>query len=174
MTYSEKCVMSILRNEGFRPMAYTDQYGLVTIGHGIRITTMLKFKLIPQPAIAENKEVAANFVKNLYLTRNLSELIVRYILTEFEKEFTAKLVAAGYYPQLWPQDAWDILMEMAYQMGVGEKFGKYGVLGFKNVIRLVNDSNFKAAADAMLDSKWAREDTKPRATTLAERMRKIY
>ena len=46
-----------------------------------------------------------------------------------------------------------VLVSMAYQMGRG------GLLSFRKMLRALHDLEYEKAADEMLDSKWAREDS---------------
>lgn len=68
----------------------------------------------------------------------------------------------------WFQDLDDVrkgvLIAMAFQMGVD------GLLGFKNTLAMVERGDYAAAADGMLNSKWARQ-TPARAKRLSEQMR---
>ena len=65
-----------------------------------------------------------------------------------------------------PFEVLEILGHMSYQLGVS------GVLGFKKMIAAIKDEDYAAAADEMIDSKWAKQ-TPERANRLAERMRNI-
>lgn len=58
----------------------------------------------------------------------------------------------------------DILISMAYQMGVG------GLAGFKNTLAMIASGNFSGAASGMLSSKWAKQ-TPNRAKRHADVMR---
>lgn len=58
----------------------------------------------------------------------------------------------------------DILISMAYQMGVN------GLAGFKNTLAMVAAGNFSGAANGMLSSVWAKQTTN-RAKRHAEVMR---
>lgn len=58
----------------------------------------------------------------------------------------------------------DVLINMSFNMGIG------GLLGFKVLIRAIEQQDWKAAAEAMLDSKWARQ-VGERAFRLADQMR---
>ncbi|EMR0738041.1 glycoside hydrolase family protein [Citrobacter braakii] len=62
------------------------------------------------------------------------------------------------------QERKDILISMAYQMGV------QGLAGFKNTLAMVSSGNFSGAASGMLSSKWAKQ-TPNRANRHAEVMR---
>lgn len=58
----------------------------------------------------------------------------------------------------------DVLVNMAYNMGIG------GPLGFPDMLRAIEQQDWPAAAKAMLDSKWARQ-VGERAHRLADQMR---
>ncbi|ECX3247832.1 glycoside hydrolase family protein, partial [Salmonella enterica subsp. enterica serovar Kentucky] len=58
----------------------------------------------------------------------------------------------------------DILISMAYQMGVS------GLAGFKNTLAMVAEGNYAGAANGMLSSLWAKQ-TPERAKRHAEVMR---
>ena len=64
---------------------------------------------------------------------------------------------------LLPLDVRFVLIEMAYQLGIG------GVLGFKNMWAGLKKRDYEQAAIEMLDSKWASQ-TPSRARDLAQRM----
>ena len=54
---------------------------------------------------------------------------------------------------------------MSYQLGLS------GLSRFRKMIRAIDHMEFESAADEMLDSKWAREDTPHRAARHANVMR---
>jgi lysozyme len=58
-----------------------------------------------------------------------------------------------------------VLLNMSFQMGVE------GLLGFERTLALVRDGKYDSAAHAMLQSKWATQDTPERASRMAEQMR---
>lgn len=58
-----------------------------------------------------------------------------------------------------------VLANMAFQMGIE------GLLGFKNTLGMIDRGEYGAAADAMLQSKWAQQ-TPARALRLSNQMRK--
>jgi lysozyme len=62
-----------------------------------------------------------------------------------------------------------VLMNMAFNLGVGMAGGNKGLLGFPYTLGLIQAGRFEEAAKAMLDSKWARQVGK-RATELAQIM----
>jgi lysozyme len=57
-----------------------------------------------------------------------------------------------------------VLANMAFQMGVD------GLLGFRNTLGMIERGEYDAAANAMLQSKWAQQ-TPQRAARLAQQMR---
>lgn len=59
-----------------------------------------------------------------------------------------------------------VVLMMAYQLGIA------GVAHFKVMAAAIERCDFAAAADAMLDSKWARADSPARAYRLALAMRR--
>lgn len=59
-----------------------------------------------------------------------------------------------------------VIIEMIFQMGF-EIFDGDGYKDFKGFMAAVERSDWKAAHDEMLDSKWARDDTPDRAKRLA-------
>jgi len=66
-----------------------------------------------------------------------------------------------------PETAQEVIANMAYQLGVG------GVLQFKKMWAALKNRDYQKAADEMLDSNWAREQTPNRAKRLAEIMRSL-
>lgn len=58
-----------------------------------------------------------------------------------------------------------VLTRMVYQLGLK------GTKGFKKFLLAIKEGDFNKAADEMLDSKWAREDTPIRAANEASIMR---
>jgi lysozyme len=63
----------------------------------------------------------------------------------------------------WPQlndVRRDVIVEMAYQMSIQR------VLAFRDMLAAIRAEQWKAAADAGRDSKWAREDSPKRAEEL--------
>jgi lysozyme len=72
-----------------------------------------------------------------------------------------------YYKAEWiteqPQEIQNVLIEMAYQLGVN------GLLKFKKTLALIKQGKYKEASIEMLDSKWAKQ-TPRRAKELSERL----
>ena len=73
------------------------------------------------------------------------------------------LDSQDWYKKL-PPKIQEVIIEMCFQMGVT------GMLKFKKMIANMKDSNWKGAADEMLDSLWAKQ-TPNRANRLSEIVR---
>ena len=129
---------SIKKHEGFSPVVYKCTAGYDTIGYGKRI----KYLKVTEEQSLE------------WLEEDLEHL--HYVL-------------ADKYDWFLPaeEEVKDIVVEMAYQLGVSA-FSK-----FKKTIKLIKVKDYKAASIEMLDSKWARNDTPSRAKVLSDRMNKI-
>ena len=95
------------------------------------------------------------------ITKEEAELLLEYRLKAMKAQLTGYL-----YDIDIKDEAWDILFNMAYQLGVK------GVLNFKNMIKALKDNDYKEASIQMLDSLWAKQ-TPNRANRLSDRMSKL-
>ena len=95
------------------------------------------------------------------ITKEEAELLLEYRLKGMKAQLTGYL-----YDIDIKDEAWDILFNMAYQMGVK------GVLNFKNMIKALKDNDYKEAAKQGRDSLWYKQ-TKNRAERLMSRMEKL-
>ena len=95
------------------------------------------------------------------ITKEEAELLLEYRLKAMKAQLTGYL-----YDIDIKDEAWDILFNMAYQLGVK------GVLNFKNMIKALKDNDYKEASIQMLDSLWAKQ-TPNRAKRLSDRMSKL-
>jgi len=97
----------------------------------------------------------------LPITKEEAELLLEYRLKAMKAQLTSYL-----YDLDIKQEAWDILFNMSYQIGVK------GVLNFKNMIKALKNNDYKEASIQMLDSLWAKQ-TPNRAKRLSDRMSKL-
>ena len=97
----------------------------------------------------------------LPLSEKEAEMILEYRLNILKGNLSGSL-----YMLDIDKKAWDILYNMVYQMGVK------GVLNFKNMIKALENKDYKKAGDEMLDSKWAKQ-TPARANRLSKAMKAI-
>lgn len=63
-----------------------------------------------------------------------------------------------------------VLMNMCFNMGIGDAATGKGLLGFRHTLALVQAGDYAGAAQAMLQSKWATQ-VGTRATRLAAQMK---
>jgi len=127
-------VESILKHEGFRPKPYPDPI------NGWDVPT---------------------FGHGLtYITEEESEAIVRDRVVRL----SGMLAHEKQFFYLLPPTVQQVLIEMAYQMGVS------GVMKFKKMWAALAERDYETAAKEMLDSRWARQ-TPARAEELAGRMK---
>jgi len=130
-----RLIESVKKHEGFRREVYLDHRGNPTIGYGTRVNEI------------EIDETTGE------------EWLLRELL-----EKMGRLQSVTGFDELSPIRQ-DVILEMAYQMGVG------GVLKFKRMWLAIRSGRFHEAADEMLDSRWHREQSPERAWLLSQRMR---
>jgi lysozyme len=99
------------------------------------------------------------FGTKIPLSKSESEMILEHRLSNMIEELKLK---EPFFKEL-PDEAKDVISEMAYQMGVN------GVLNFKKMWSALKDGNYEEAGAQMLNSVW-RTQTKTRAENLAQRM----
>jgi lysozyme len=63
-----------------------------------------------------------------------------------------------------------VLINMAFNLGIGSAAVGSGLLGFKNTLRMVQEGDYAGAAAGMLSSKWAKQ-VGARAERLAKMMK---
>ena len=97
----------------------------------------------------------------LPLTKEESELILNHRLNQTKAQLTSYLYDLDIKPE-----AWDILFNIAYQLGVN------GVLKFKKMIEALRVKNYKEASKQGLDSLWAKQ-TPNRANRLMKRLSEL-
>jgi len=99
----------------------------------------------------------------LPITRDEAKLLLNHRMQAYRNQLVSNL-----HDLTAPQEVWDILLAMSYQLGVN------GVLGFKKMILAIRRKDYNEAANQMLDSLWASEKQTPkRAGELADMMRKV-
>ena len=97
-----------------------------------------------------------------FITEEESVAVLKLRLSAILASLNAQL---HWYADL-PIEVKNIMLNMAYQLGVS------GLLGFTKTMVLLKNERWVAAADEMLDSKWARQ-TPERANRLSDRLRKV-
>ena len=128
-------------HEGFRLEPYTDTLGYLTGGVGHRI--------MPNEKVPTTKEGWMTlFNKDFQSAWKFME--------RFCEENNLRAIS---------DDAKEVLCEMIYQMGFS------GVSKFKNMIKALQNRDYKLASIEMLDSRWAKQ-TPNRAKELSDHMAK--
>jgi len=99
-------------------------------------------------------------IKDLDLSEEVCELILTEKLEVLEERFEKKFD----WFKTSPVEVRNVMLNMAYQLGFA------GFCKFKKAIANMKESNWKGAADEMLDSLWAKQ-TSNRANRLADIVR---
>ncbi|NIY47287.1 glycoside hydrolase family protein [Cedecea colo] len=133
--------------EGYRAKPYIDTEGYPTVATGIKIG--------PKGAALSNYTFT--------VPREVSDVWLQSFVDATVKEMNSKpnIVAAM---KQCNAERKDILVSMAYQMGVD------GLAGFKNTLAMIAAGNFTGASAGMLDSLWSKQTPK-RAQRHAEVIR---
>lgn len=97
----------------------------------------------------------------LPLSRKEAEVLLKMRLDETIEDVNSRLSHLNIR-----KEAWDILYNMAYQLGVG------GLLKFKKMLKALEKQDYETAAKEGLDSLWARQ-TPNRARRLMAKMERL-
>ncbi|POU03613.1 lysozyme [Escherichia sp. ESNIH1] len=133
--------------EGFKEKPYIDTEGYPTVAGGIKIG--------PKGAALKNYTFT--------VPRAVGEVWTQVFVDNVTRDCRSNPSIYAAMQKCNPARQ-DILISMAYQMGVA------GLAGFKNTLALIAAGKFTEAANGMLSSKWARQ-TPNRAHRHAEVMR---
>lgn len=144
--------------EGRRNAPYKDSRGFLTIGVGHLMDPILGGSL---PGYA-GKELGKNGVIS---EKTIDQLLEDDIMTAAE-QIDRNLPWAASLDEV----RYTVLIDMTFQMGIGNAEKGTGLLGFKNTLSHVKRGDYDRAADGMLASLWARQ-TPNRARRRAEEMR---
>jgi len=127
----------LIRDEGVVRHAYEDSLGFLTIGVGRLIDSRRGGGLAPDE--------------------------IEYLLTNDVIEKSKQVLAAFPWTTKLSEPRRAVLINMAFQMGIG------GLLKFKRMLGSIEDGQYGEAAVEMLDSKWAQQ-TRERAKRLARQI----
>lgn len=133
--------------EGYREKPYVDTEGYPTVACGIKVGP--KGAQLSNYAFTVPREVGDVWLES-------------FVSTTIEKMNSNPSIVAALKACNPPRR--DILISMAYQMGVG------GLAAFKNTLAMIAAGNYAGAANGMLSSLWAKQTPK-RAQRHAEVMR---
>lgn len=121
----------VARHEGFRSKPYRCTAGKLTIGYGLNV----------EEGITEPE----------------AHMIMSMRLKDLTKELGAKLPWFSHTDE----ERQGVLIDMAYQLGVG------GLMKFKKFLVFCAREEWGSASVEMLDSKWAKSDSPNRAKELS-------
>lgn len=133
--------------EGYREKPYVDTEGYPTVACGIKVGP--KGAQLSNYAFTVPREVGDVWLES-------------FVSTTIEKMNANPSIVAAL--KACNPARRDILISMAYQMGVG------GLAAFKNTLAMIAAGNYAGAANGMLSSLWAKQTPK-RAQRHAEVMR---
>ena len=122
----------ISREEGYRELVYRCSEGYPSIGIGWKIG---------------RKEDSLESYKFMSVSERIAEMKCSERISEIRAELGAKL--PFFFLQTIPRQT--MLISMAYQMGVD------GLMGFKNMLKAIEDRDYSEAAMEGLDSRWAKQ-----------------
>jgi len=128
----QKLIKAVKLSEGFRDKVYKDTLGIDTIGYGFAI-------------------------KDLILDEDICDMILERKLEVLVKKVNDRFK----FIENLPEEAREVVYEMAYQMGVS------GVSKFKRFLQALEKKDYGWAAIEMLDSRWSKQ-TPNRAKRLSD------
>ena len=128
----QKLIKAVKLSEGFRDKVYKDTLGIDTIGYGFAI-------------------------KDLILDEDICDMILERKLEVLVKKVNDRFK----FIENLPEEAREVVYEMAYQMGVS------GVSKFKRFLQALEEKDYGGAAIEMLDSRWSKQ-TPNRAKRLSD------
>ena len=141
----DRLLASVKKHEGYRNKVYLDTLGKRTVGVG---------HLCVEDFWEDDKEYEEKFLMTI-LEHDLSDAI----------KGANDLMAENGCMDM-NEKAHEIIIEMVFQLG------KTGVSKFKNMWKALSGLQYSAAADQMLDSRWAKQ-TPNRANGMADIMRSL-
>ncbi len=122
-------------NEGFRAFIYKDTLGFETIGYGFKVDDLTR------------DELALNGGKVAPMNEEIAEKILILKIQKLEESLKKEF---RFYENL-PQNVKEVLLEMAYQMGI------LGVKKFRNTLIFIEKGDYKRAYENALKSLWAKQ-----------------
>ena len=141
----DRLLESVKKHEGYRNKVYLDTLNKRTVGVG---------HLCVEDFWEDEKEYEEKFLMTI-LAHDLSDAIKG-----------ANDLMAEYGCMDIDEQAEELIIEMVFQLG------KTGVSKFKNMWKALSGLQYSAAADQMLDSRWAKQ-TPNRANGMADIMRSL-
>lgn len=136
---TSKLIESIKLHEGLSLTVYDCPAGKKTIGYGRNL-------------------------EDNGITEHEANLLLQNDILKIKLELTNHFTNLNFYFHTLPDNVQNVLVEMAYQIGVN------GLLKFRKTLYYVSKRDFKRASSEMLDSLWAKQ-TPNRAKNLSNLMK---
>lgn len=168
-------IQSLKKHEGFRGMPYLCPAGKRTIGYGCRLPfsgaeaelilrhRVNRFEVRKKIYLYLAEKETIGYGCKLPISKAEAELLLRYRVSKIERSVIKRLFNVWYD---LPKTVKEVLIEMAYQMGVA------GLFKFKKTMKFIRAKSFRAASIEMIDSQWARRYSM-RAFRLSKKMRSM-
>ncbi len=132
-----QAIVFIGDHEGFREKVYLDSLGYPTIGYGQKVSNQ---------TYQDMPEALRSFPR-------MPEKVAEAWLEHHVNYDYQWALALPWFTKLSPLRQ-VVILSMAYQMG------RRGLLGFKQMIKCIEEDDYYQAGKAMLDSRWARQTPK--------------
>ena len=100
-------------------------------------------------------------IKDLEIPEHIAEELLIIKLEKLQKNANSRFK----WLEDMPVEVQEVVLNMCYQLGVT------GFSKFRKAISAMQEGDWEEAADEMLDSKWARSDSPPRAKELSDIVR---
>jgi lysozyme len=150
----ENLIESIQKHEGFKNYPYIDtlrknnpeKYGITQEDMNIIVKNFDKLKVT----------FGIGFT---FISEEEAKAVLRIRLNNIKNQLKAKLTWLDEQPEI----VQNILIEMAYQMGIG------GLLSFKKMLKAIEDKDYNEAAKEGIQSRWFKQ-TRSRASELMKRL----
>ncbi|BBN59297.1 glycoside hydrolase family protein [Hydrogenovibrio marinus] len=141
---------SVTQHEGFREKPYIDPLVMREIPHTEKVIILKWF---------DRLKITFGYGMT-FITEEQARMCTAMMLYDIRHELARR---KSFFTSM-PIKAQDIFVEMAYQMGIED------LMDFKNTWRYAELGQWENAANEMLDSKWAREQTPDRAKQLSDKL----
>lgn len=140
--------LSLAIHEGIRNQIYTDSLGFRTVGVG--------HKILPT-------DLEWDYPEGAWVN---DERIIELFTADCEKAISGAKAVVPYFDDL-PEDMQNVLVEMAFQLGMT------GLSQFKKMLAALERRDYLTVIDEMMDSKWSMQ-TPSRVMALQRRVLKVY
>jgi lysozyme len=140
----ETCIQRLVVNEGLKTKAYKCPAGYLTIGIGRNLDS--------NPLSEEEKCYIGHPVK-----KGIDENQAFYLCRNDLKKVRADLDRELPWWRDLNADRQFVMIDLCFNMGIGKKGGKKGLLSFQNTLQSIATGFYIKASEQLLQSKYARD-----------------